>query len=252
MAQNVHLAPLWPVAAGALGLVVLNAVEALSMAGWIAALVYLLVSNMLLSRGLRRSGSVRFGPANAVTAGRSTLVALVTAMVVTSFTQPVSVPLLVGSAAVALSLDAVDGWIARRTGTTTELGARFDMEVDAYLLLVLSAYVGAHVGWWALAIGLLRYVFVAAGWIMPWMRATLPPRYWRKVVTAVAGIALVVAASGIGPAWLAVVATLVALDLLLESFGRDVTWLAVRRPVARRRTRVKWNTTASSPRGLSH
>ena len=39
------------------------------------------------------------------------------------------------------SLDAVDGQVARRTGTVSALGARFDMEVDAFLILVLSVYV---------------------------------------------------------------------------------------------------------------
>ena len=111
----------------------------------------------------------------------------------------------------------------------TELGARFDMEVDAFLLLVLSVYVAPELGWWVLSIGLLRYAFVAAGWLLPWMRATLPPRYWRKVVTAVAGIALTIAASGLLPAWAALAVTLVALGLLLESFGRDVIWLFRRR-----------------------
>ena len=57
------------------------------------------------------------------------------------------------------------------------------------------------------------------------MRRTLPPRYWRKVVTAVAGIALTVAASGLAAAWVNLLVTLIALLLLLESFARDVTWL---------------------------
>ena len=35
-------------------------------------------------------------------------------------------------------LDAVDGHVARRTGTATAFGARFDMEVDAFLIVVLS------------------------------------------------------------------------------------------------------------------
>ena len=99
------------------------------------------------------------------------------------------------------------------------------MEVDAFLLLVLSVYVAQGVGWWALAIGLLYYAFAAAGLALPWMRATLPPRYWRKVVTAVAGIALVVAASGVLPAVGNALVTLIALALLVESFARDVLWL---------------------------
>jgi phosphatidylglycerophosphate synthase len=125
----------------------------------------------------------------------------------------------------ALLLDAVDGWVARRTGSITELGARFDMEVDAFLLLVLSAYVAPVLGPWVLAIGLMRYAFVAAGWLVPRLRGQLPPRYWRKVVTAVQGIALAVAASGVLPS-LAGVLVGVALALLVESFGRDVAWLA--------------------------
>lgn len=227
--QKVHLAPLWSVVAGAVGLAAIGWFSVLSVAGWCAGLLYLVGSNVLLTRGLRRRGTLRFGPANAVTAVRSSLVGLVTALVATSFTTPVSVPLLIGLTVPALALDAVDGWIARRTQTTSELGARFDMEVDAFLLLVLSAYVAQDLGWWVLTIGLLRYAFVAAGWVLPWMTATLPPRYWRKVVTAAAGIGLTIAASGLLPRWGDVIVTLIALGLLIESFGRDVIWLLRRR-----------------------
>ena len=44
---------------------------------------------------------------------------------------------------VALALDWVDGQVARRTGTCSAFGARFDMETDAFLILVLSAYAAA-------------------------------------------------------------------------------------------------------------
>ena len=46
----------------------------------------------------------------------------------------------------ALLLDAVDGGVARRTGTVSGFGARFDMEVDAFLILVLSGYVAGRLG----------------------------------------------------------------------------------------------------------
>ena len=49
-------------------------------------------------------------------------------------------------ATVALLLDAVDGQVARRTNTVSALGARFDMETDAFLVLVLSVYVAPIVG----------------------------------------------------------------------------------------------------------
>jgi phosphatidylglycerophosphate synthase len=224
MMHKVQLAPLWSVAAGAAGLAVISLVDVLSAFGWSAGLLYLVVSSTLLTRGLRSRGTTRFGPANTVTLTRSTLVGLVTALVATSFTTTISMTLLMGLTTAALALDAVDGWIARRTGTISELGARFDMEVDAFLILVLGAFVAQDLGWWVLTLGLLRYAYVVAGWGLPWLRRTVPPRYWRKVVAAFAGIALALAASGLVDRWVDVVVTLIALGLLLESFGRDIAW----------------------------
>ena len=92
----------------------------------------------------------------------------------------------------ALVLDAVDGRVARRPAAVTAFGGRFDGEVDAFLILVLSVAAAPTVGWWVLAAGLARYAFAVAGWCLPWMRARLEFRYWRKVVTATVGIALTV------------------------------------------------------------
>lgn len=233
--SKVQRMPWWWAAAGCVALALTALVVPLGIAGWIAGLAYLAVSTTLLSRGL--ADAARFGPANAVTSTRSMLVAVITALVAASFTAAVSTPLFVAVASVALALDAVDGWVARRTSTATELGARFDMEVDAFLLLALSVYDARFVGAWVLAIGLMRYVFVVAGWMLPWLGATLPHRYWRKVVTAACGIALVLVAARILPPALDVIAAAVALALLVESFGRDVVWL-VRSELARGRTRV--------------
>ncbi|WP_442932419.1 CDP-alcohol phosphatidyltransferase family protein [Micromonospora sp. NBC_01699] len=204
----------------------------LGIAGWLAGGVYGAVMCVLLGRGLRDSGADRLSPADRVTLGRATLVGGVTALTADSFSRPTPVTLLVTLTAVALALDAVDGYVARRTGTVTALGARFDMEVDAFLLLVLSVYAVAPVGGWALAIGGMRYVFVAAIWVLPWMRGTLPPRYWRKVVAATQGIVLLLAAADLLPRPLTVGAVAVALALLVESFGRDVLWLWRHHPVA--------------------
>jgi hypothetical protein len=77
----------------------------------------------------------------------------------------------------------------------------------------------------------MRYAFVLGIWTLPWMRATLPPRYWRKVVAATQGVALVVGSAGVLPDPLTVGGLLVALLLLAESFGRDVAWLWLQRPV---------------------
>jgi phosphatidylglycerophosphate synthase len=205
-------------------MVAVGALAPLTPVAWVAGLTYLVVSTLLLAAGLR--DEVRFGQANAVTATRSTLVGLITALVVASFQAGISTPLLVSLVACALILDGVDGYVARRTGSESDIGARFDMEVDAFLLLVLCVYDVRFVGWWVLTIGVLRYAFVVAGWMLPWMRRTLPPRHWRKVVTAVCGVALALVASQLLPPAGNALVTGTALFLVLESFGRDVLWLA--------------------------
>ncbi|MFE5408516.1 CDP-alcohol phosphatidyltransferase family protein [Microbacterium sp. NPDC056569] len=222
---KVQWVPWWWVAAGVAGLLAIGTAVPLSPAAWAAGLAYLTASSLLLTRGLRRRRAERFGPANAVTATRSVLAGIVTALVVASFGGPTATALLVTLVAVALLLDGVDGIVARRTGSESELGARFDMEVDAYLLLVLCVYDARYVGWWVLAIGVLRYAFVVAGFLLPWMRRTLPPRYWRKVVTAACGVALAVVAARVLPPAADVLIAVAALVLVLESFGRDVLWL---------------------------
>jgi len=199
-------------------LAVLARTVGLGWAGSLAGIGYGLVVLALLRR-------CRLGPADRVTLARATLIGGVTALVAESVLRPEPVALLVPLAAVALVLDAVDGWVARRTGTVSELGARFDMEADAFLILVLSGYVAGSFGGWVLALGLMRYAFVAAGWVLPWMRTGLPPRYWRKVVAATQGVVLVVTASGLLPRPVAVALVVLALALLVESFGHDVGWL---------------------------
>ena len=197
----------------------------LSAAGWVVGITCGAVMNAGLARGLSHYRSDRLSPADWVTLARATLAVGVAALVAHSFNQAVPVTLLVSLAVIALGLDAVDGWVARRTRTTAKLGARFDAEVDAFLILVLSVYVARPAGAWVLAIGAARYAFLAAGWLLPWMREPLPPRYWRKVVAATQGIVLTIAAADVLPPALTQAILVAALALLAESFGRDVWWL---------------------------
>jgi phosphatidylglycerophosphate synthase len=115
--------------------------------------------------------------------------------------------------------------VARRTNSTTSLGARFDMEIDAFLVLVLSVFVAGTFGWWTIAMGAFRYVFVAASWAWPWLSAPLPPKFSRKVVAAVQGVVLVVATASLLPDAVVFLALAAALASLTWSFGRDVRWL---------------------------
>lgn len=206
-------------------LVVLDLRIGLDLPAWAAGLGIALGTSVLLILAARRRGVERLGPADLVTLARAVLVAGVGALVVQSWSADMPPAALVLLSLAALALDAVDGWLARRTRTASDLGARFDMETDAFLLLVLSAYVAHAVGWWVLAIGLARYVYVVLTWTAPWMRRSLPPRYWRKVVAAVQGVVLVVAATAALPLPVITGWLVVALVLLAESFGRDIVWL---------------------------
>lgn len=213
-------------AAGAAGLVallaLLSAFAGLGPAGALAGLGYGAGLWVLLGSAAHRAGVRSLGPADLVTLVRAVLVGGVTALVAHGAPP---VPPLVVLASAALALDAVDGRVARRTGTVSALGARFDMEVDAFLLLVLSVHVAALLGPWVLAIGLMRYAFVAASRAARWLRAPLPTRYPAKVVAAVQGVVLVAAAAGMAPPWLVGG----ALALLVWSFGQSVWWLWRRR-----------------------
>jgi phosphatidylglycerophosphate synthase len=125
-----------------------------------------------------------------------------------------------------LLLDGVDGRVARRTGSHTRFGARFDMELDAALLMALSLLVwrSGRVGPWVLLIGLMRYLFVAASRVVPALAAELPPSLRRRLVCVVQGVVLLVALGPIIPQPVAVAVTAAGLLALAYSFAADVGW----------------------------
>src|SRR5580693_1624054 len=218
----------------------------LGAAGWIAGLATGSAGAALLVTARMRSDQPSICPADWVTLTRLVLIAGVAALVASSFTGPVPVTALVTLATAALVLDAVDGQVARRTGTATTLGGRLDGETDAFLILLLSIYVSQDYGPWVLAIGAARYALLIAGWLIPWLAAPLPPRYWGKVVAAVTGIVLTVAASGLLPRTAGMIAVAAALLLLAESFGRNIIWLYRTGAGPRSRRTLRVTVTAAS------
>ncbi|MGZ6671433.1 MAG: CDP-alcohol phosphatidyltransferase family protein, partial [Solirubrobacteraceae bacterium] len=214
-------------------LAVLAGTAGLGATGWVVGVACAMTMAAALARALARDLGDRLQPASWVTIARATLAVGVAALVADSFAHGTPVALLVSLAAVALALDLVDGWVARRTGTATALGARFDGEVDAFLILALSVYVAPEYGAWVLAIGAARYLFLAGEWLLPWMRAPLPPRRWRKVVAAAQGVVLTVAAAGVLPRGLTQALLVAALAALAASMGECVWWLWRRRHALR-------------------
>lgn len=232
--RSVHLGPSVRIVATvvglqAVGLAGVDVVVGLGARGWTVGLAWALAVGGGLARGLPHSPTGRLGPADRVTGARAVLIGGVAALVADAVGGAPATWAVVAVSAVALVLDGVDGAVARRTGTASALGARFDMECDAFLILVLSVAAIPVVGSWVLAIGLARYVFFAAGRLLPWLARPVPYRYWRKVVAAVQGVVLTIVVSRTLPPVLATAIAAVALALLAESFGRDVVWLARRR-----------------------
>ena len=167
-----------------------------------------------------------FGPANQATMVRAILVAIVA-----GFIGEPSLPdagwVIASMAVVATLLDGVDGWLARRTGMASAFGARFDMETDALLIQVLAilAWQYGKAGPWVLVSGLLRYVFVAAGWLWDWMRRPLFPSQRRKVVCVVQVIGLILTIVPAVPPPESAMLAAISLAVLCYSFLVDTVWL---------------------------
>ena len=159
-----------------------------------AAGLFSLATLLALGRLRAHHPFAQFGPANHITTLRAVLVVLVTALIGESALPPVAMT----AAAVAFAatvLDGLDGWLARRTRMASAFGARFDVEVDALLIqaLAILAWRYAKAGPWVLFSGLMRYGFVAAGWLLPWMRRPLAPTRRARLICTVQTAALVLA-----------------------------------------------------------
>jgi phosphatidylglycerophosphate synthase len=167
-----------------------------------------------------------FGPANQLTTVRAMLVALVAGLVGEP-KVPVVAAAATAAAVLVTALDGVDGWLARRSGIASAFGARFDMEIDALLIMVLAILAWQHgkAGGWVLLSGLLRYAFVAAGWLAPWLARPLPPSRRRQTICVVQIVGLCVAMTPIVRAPVSAVIAATALALLLGSFLVDIVWL---------------------------
>lgn len=167
-----------------------------------------------------------FGGANTTTLARGVLTALLAGLV-GAFSSEQIAWLAAGIAAICLLSDGLDGWVARRTKTTSEFGARFDMEIDALLLLILAILVvsAGKAPYWIVAIGALRYAFVLAGQLLPILRAPLPESLRRKSVCVMQGIALALCLTPIVPATVSGPGLTICLACLTWSFAVDCRWL---------------------------
>lgn len=188
--------------------------------------LFVVASLPLLILARRHLDTQTFGIANGVTLFRLALTAMLCALLLAP-THPVSLWLCIGIATTTLLLDGVDGRLARRFDTSSRFGARFDMEVDALLICVLAllAWHFERAGIWVLTAGLLRYIFVAAAVVVPWMRAELPESLRRKTVCILQSTLLLVCMGPIIKADFAPWIAACGVALLVWSFALDIAWL---------------------------
>lgn len=214
----------------ALGSAMIGSGAATARLQWVAGFAYLLVMTAVLWLVTGHHVHGRFGPANHVTVARVVL----TAIVVGAAAEPPGVALawwVIGLTVVAAVLDGVDGWLARRTALHSPFGARFDMEIDALLILALSVLVWRFdkAGAWVLACGLMRYGFIAAGWFWPWLAGPLAPTRRGKAVAVLQFVGLGVALLPVLDRTISAPVAALTLAALVWSFGLDVRRLRAAR-----------------------
>lgn len=171
-----------------------------------------------------------FGLPNGVTLARLVLCGIVGGIACDLDGRPMADPMawsVLAIAALALALDGLDGGLARVRNLASPFGARFDMEVDALLILLLSLLVWMQdkAGPWVLLIGGVRYAFVAAGWLWPILARPLPPSFRRKSICVLQGLFLAVLLVPVVASPTSDAIAAVALLLILYSFAVDVMWL---------------------------
>ncbi len=169
----------------------------------------------------------KLGPADRVTLMRSAIAAFCAGLLfhgVSAAGLGWWLPIIAGT---ALVLDGVDGWLARRTGTASAFGARFDMETDAFFILVLSALVWqlGKAGPWILVIGAMRYLLLAAAMAERRLGAELPPSRRRQVVCVVQVATLALCLLPVTTSGAATVIAAAAAVALAYSFTVDIVWL---------------------------
>jgi phosphatidylglycerophosphate synthase len=200
--------------------------------GWLSASTAAFCFVVLAALVARHSRARSFGVADVVTLFRGLGVCFLAGLALQALTGDLArhgVLAMIIMGMLCLTLDGVDGRVARARGETSAFGARFDVETDAAMLVVLSVAVAGLgiAGWWVLAIGTMRYGYVAISLVVPALRTPLPYRYSGKVIAVAQAVALLAALAfrlAHGEHWLSNTFLLLALASLCWSFARSVIW----------------------------
>lgn len=170
------------------------------------------------------------GPANAVTLSRAVVAGVLAAFLWEAVASEVPW-LLVAAGSLWFVMDWVDGRVARATGHASAFGARLDMELDALTMLALSALAWQldRAGPWVLLSGAMRYLFVAATFVAPFMNRPLFPTPRRAWVCGIQVTCLIAALAPWPVPGLSDAIALFGLVSLVVSFAIDTVWLVKNR-----------------------
>lgn len=188
-----------------------------------AAAIFIAIAAVVIALAPAFHPFAHFGSANHVTLSRAALVALLAALLGEP-TSRAAAWLAASVAGVVPVLDGFDGWLARRSGMRSPFGARFDMEIDALHVLMMSGLLWqfGKAGLWVWIGGLLRYAFVAAGWLMPWLAQPLRPTRRGRVITIVHMTTLSIGLAPFIPVPLSATSLAITTAALVWSFAVDI------------------------------
>lgn len=184
---------------------------------------YLLGATLTLWLFLKGYPHQLLGTANRITLLRLALIAALLAAFLE--TAPTLEFILV--ATIALLLDRLDGWFARRENLASQFGARFDIEVDSAfaLILALTSWASGATGPLILLLAVPRYLFVGFAQVLPWLKKPTPSRLSGKLIGLFQTAALIVLNIPGLESWLVLAISLAVAVALLWSFGRDIVYL---------------------------
>jgi phosphatidylglycerophosphate synthase len=207
-------------------LVVSGLMYGISGAALLAVGLFSLIA-VLAGFGLRHHPYDKLGAANLITTLRGGIVAFLAGLIIQPDLLQSYGWLVFGIAVVGFAMDGLDGYIARRDRMTTPFGARFDMEIDALSGAVLSLILwqSGTTGPEILILGFMRYIFVLAGFALPWLNRPLPKSFRRKAICVVQIASLIFLLCPAAPAVLFSPVAIAASAALIWSFAADTFWL---------------------------
>ncbi|MBT3548892.1 MAG: CDP-alcohol phosphatidyltransferase family protein [Gammaproteobacteria bacterium] len=134
-------------------------------------------------------------------------------------------------ALIALCLDGIDGYLARRFNEQCNFGEVFDQDADTLLILTLctSLYLNKDTSVIVFLIPFYRYIFLVFMMKYKWMKRKLPRSYYRKLSCVLSTFILIFCHSQYVKDTLLVFFVMISLFVITFSFAKDILWLYMRK-----------------------